>query len=147
MPDLMAVIDGKPVPLRDAAWIFFLACGCPYGACTAQLGDEAFATEDQALREMYPLKRDRDRFYKQGRRLELMSWDRYRAEIDLAAKCPHARSRVNNAARAQAEHSNPPGEPCHCGRPIPAGRVAYCSLTCQLADKDYGPDEVAEAEE
>lgn len=33
---------------------------------------------------------------------------------------------------------------CDCGAPIPAGRKAYCSTTCQLADKDHGPDVEAE---
>lgn len=88
----MAVIDGEPVPLADATWIFFLVCGCPYGAAAAASGGEVLATEEQALRELYPLKRDRDRFRKQGRRVELMSWKRYRAEIDLAARCPHQRA-------------------------------------------------------
>lgn len=92
MPDLMVVIDGQTVPLTNATWIFFLACGCPYGALTAALGDEAFATEEQALREMYPTKRERDRYWKKGYRAELMSWDRYRAEIDLSVRCPHGKA-------------------------------------------------------
>jgi hypothetical protein len=29
---------------------------------------------------------------------------------------------------------------CHCGRPIPADRTAYCSNGCCLADKDHGTD-------
>lgn len=31
-------------------------------------------------------------------------------------------------------------DPCHCGAPIPAGRVAYCSPRCRLADMDHGCD-------
>lgn len=30
--------------------------------------------------------------------------------------------------------------PCHCGAPIPAGRVAYCSPRCRWADDDHGPN-------
>jgi hypothetical protein len=57
----------------------------PGGALTAAFGEEAFATEDQAWREVFPLKRERDKYQRQGYRLELMSWGRYRAEVDLAA--------------------------------------------------------------
>jgi hypothetical protein len=97
MPDLMVVIDDKTVPLTKCVWISFLACGCPFGVLTAAFGDEAFATEEQALREIYPLKRERDRFHKAGRRLELMPWDRYRAEIDLSARCPHTKGATSQA--------------------------------------------------
>lgn len=29
---------------------------------------------------------------------------------------------------------------CDCGARIPAGRVAYCSARCRLADMDHGSD-------
>jgi hypothetical protein len=103
MPELMAVIDGKPVPLTKCVWISFSACGCPFGALTAAFSDEAFATEDQALREIYPLKRDRDRFQKRGDRLELMGWDRYRQEIDLSVRCPHVKGATTQATLDAAE--------------------------------------------
>lgn len=97
MTELMAVLDGKTVPLTNATWIFFTACGCPFGALTAAYGDKAFATEEQALRKMYPTKRERDRFHKRGCRLELMPWDRYRAEIDLSVRCPHTKGETTQA--------------------------------------------------
>jgi hypothetical protein len=34
----------------------------------------------------------------------------------------------------------PDGVPCHCGQPIPATRVAYCTDACRLADMDHGAD-------
>lgn len=30
--------------------------------------------------------------------------------------------------------------PCHCGQPVPADRVAYCSRECRFEDDDHGPD-------
>lgn len=33
-----------------------------------------------------------------------------------------------------------PCPPCHCGRAIPAGAVAYCSITCRFDDDDHGPN-------
>lgn len=92
MPELMVQIDGKAFPLSNCTWITWAPCGCPCGALTAAFGDEAFATADQAWRQHYPLKRDRDKCQRQGYRMELMSWDRYRAEVDLAAKCPHVKA-------------------------------------------------------
>jgi hypothetical protein len=29
---------------------------------------------------------------------------------------------------------------CHCGQPIPAGLVAYCTRACRWADDDHGPN-------
>jgi hypothetical protein len=95
--ELLAVIDGETVPLTKAVWISFAACGCPFGALTAAFGDEAFATEEQALRHIYPTKRERDRHARRGDRLELMSWDRYRAEIDLSVRCPHVKGATTQA--------------------------------------------------
>ncbi|MFE9398604.1 hypothetical protein [Streptomyces flavidovirens] len=89
MPDLMVVIDGQTLPLTKCCWITYAPCGCPVGALTAAWDGEAFATEDQALRQIYPTKRERDRHMKQGYRLELMGWDRYRRDVDLSARCPH----------------------------------------------------------
>ncbi len=97
MPELMVVIDGQTVPLTNAVWISFAACGCPFGALTAAFGDEAFATEEQALREIYPTKRERDRHFKRGHRIELMAWGRYLAEIDLSVRCPHAKGKTTQA--------------------------------------------------
>jgi hypothetical protein len=95
MPELKVEIDGQLHALSNCVWITWAPCGCPCGALTAAYGNEAHATEEQAWREHYPTKRERDRYQRQGYRLELMSWDRYRAEIDLAAKCPHAKAETS----------------------------------------------------
>lgn len=89
MTTLMVQIDDQPVPLTKCVWITWAPCGCPCGALTAAYGDTAHATEGQALAEIFPTKRERNKYTKQGYRVELMGWDRYRAEIDLTAKCPH----------------------------------------------------------
>jgi hypothetical protein len=95
MPELMVEIDGQLLPLTNCTWITWAPCGCPCGALTAAFGDEAFATEQQAWQEQYPLKRERDKYQRQGYRLELMSWERYLAEVDLAAKCPHVKAKTS----------------------------------------------------
>lgn len=91
---LMVDVDGQIRPLSKCTWITWAPCGCPCGALTAAFGDEAFATEDQAWRELFPTKRERDKYQRQGYRLELMSWGRYRAEVDLAKRCPHAKAKT-----------------------------------------------------
>jgi hypothetical protein len=87
MPDLMAVIDGKPVPLDACGWFQRNECGCIISALVAAPSNGNIGSH----------------------------WE-----------C--------------SQHSMPPGEPCACGKPIPAGRKAYCSDACRLADKDHGPD-------
>ncbi|MFD7996883.1 hypothetical protein [Streptomyces mexicanus] len=91
MPELKVEIDGELLALRDCTRITWAPCGCPCGALTAAFGDEAFATEEQAWRECFPAKRERDKYRRQGYRLELMSFARYRREVDLAARCPHVK--------------------------------------------------------
>lgn len=103
MPELKVDIDGELLSLTSCVWITYAPCGCPRGALTAAFGDEAFATEDQAWREQYPLKRDRDKYKRQGYRLELMGWDRYRTEIDLAARCPHVKAHTSQQTLDAAE--------------------------------------------
>ncbi|WP_406325867.1 hypothetical protein OG784_13045 [Streptomyces sp. NBC_01617] len=94
MPELMVEIDGQLRPLSNCTWITWAPCGCPCGALTAAYGDEAHATEQQAWQEIYPTKRERDKYQRRGFRLELMSWDRYLAEVDLAKRCPHVKAKA-----------------------------------------------------
>lgn len=94
MPELKVEIDGATHALTNCVWVTYAPCGCPCGALTAAYGDDAYATEQQALAYIYPTKRERDRHVRQGYRVELMSWDRYRAEVDLAKRCPHAKQQA-----------------------------------------------------
>lgn len=91
MPELLVRIDGNAVPLRDCAWVEYAPCGCAVGVMVAAMSDgsRALPTEDDARRHLDPKKRDRDKAIRQGYRLELMTMTRYRAEIDLAVRCPH----------------------------------------------------------
>ncbi|WP_438479147.1 hypothetical protein [Streptomyces asiaticus] len=66
MPDLLVQIDDKTLPLTNCVWITWAPCGCPCGALTAAYEDDAHATEQQAWQEIYPLKRDRDKYQRQG---------------------------------------------------------------------------------
>ncbi|MFE2497156.1 hypothetical protein [Streptomyces scopuliridis] len=98
MPELMVQIDGQNWPLTNCAWITWAPCGCPVGALTAAWGDEVFGTEEQALRYIFPTKRERERRVRQGYRVELMGWDRYRRDVDLTARCPHVKAKTTQQA-------------------------------------------------
>lgn len=91
MPELLVVIDDKPVPLNDCAWVEYAPCGCAVSVILAAMSDgsRALTTEDHVRHHLDPKKRDRDKAIRQGYRLELMTMDRYRAEVDLAVRCPH----------------------------------------------------------
>ncbi|MER6821623.1 hypothetical protein ABT316_19195 [Streptomyces cellulosae] len=91
MPELKVEIDGELLALGNCVWVTWAPCGCPCGVLTAAFGDEAFATEDQAWQELYPLKRERTKYQRQGYRLELMAFARYRRDVDLTVRCPHVK--------------------------------------------------------
>jgi hypothetical protein len=103
MPELKVEVDGALHALSNCTWITFAPCGCPIGALTAAYGNTAHATEEQAWQQQYPLKRDRDKRQRQGYRLELMSWNRYRAEVDLSVRCPHAKGQTTQQTLDAAE--------------------------------------------
>lgn len=92
--NLSVEIDGKHIPLADCDWVLWAPCGCPAGVTVAQSrgGHIVNATEDAAWREFWERKRDIDRRKRQGYRVELMTHERYSAEVyDLmrAHRCPH----------------------------------------------------------
>ncbi|GAA2107648.1 hypothetical protein [Streptomyces synnematoformans] len=111
MPDLLVRVDGTAVPLSDCVWVMFRPCGCPCGVLTAAYGDIAHATEAQAWHEFFPTKREREKYQRQGLRLELMVFDRYRREIDLAAKCPHGKSATTQQTLDAAAGGQAGGDP------------------------------------
>ena len=137
MPDLMVVIDGVPVPLADCSWVLTLACGHVAKVAIAADSVDVYATEQQIHEEMTPLKRDRAREVAGGFTWELMTFEAYKARYGGpdAWKCRHTRAQRHGKAPLDTAPA------CHCGQPIPAGRKAYCSPGCRLADKDHGPDE------
>jgi hypothetical protein len=92
-------LDGQLVALADCCWIHLRPCGCIAGVLAAAFGDEAFAAKEQALKEMFPLKRDRDRYTKPGWQFELVTFEQYKARFGVDAwKCPHSKAKKEAAS-------------------------------------------------
>lgn len=87
---LMVELEGKTVPLTGCDWVLFKACGCPCGVSVASASE---ADEEAVWKDFYPLRRDRDHARRRGLRFELMTHERYVAEVmprmRLSYKCPH----------------------------------------------------------
>jgi hypothetical protein len=97
---LHAEIDGQMVPLSKCDWVQWARCGCPAGVT---LAGEGFAvTEQDAWKEFYERKRDADRARKSGERMELVTHDRWGAEImpQMMAPCPHRTAEASTATAA-----------------------------------------------
>lgn len=92
-PCLISVqVDGEQVPLDQCDWVLYSPCGCPEGVHLAATGQKVYAAdEDAAWQSMFDTKRERDRAQRQGCRMELMTHERYRAEVApmMTARCPH----------------------------------------------------------
>lgn len=102
---LHAEIGGQMVPLSKCDWVRWAPCGCPTGV---SLVGEGFAvTEEDAWREFYDRKRDADRAQKAGHRMELVTHERWSAEIKplMMAPCPHQAAGESAAAAAGTETS------------------------------------------
>lgn len=97
MPELLIRLNDQTVPLHDCCWVEWAPCGCAVSVVMAAMrdGSRALTTEDAARRQLEPRKRDRDKQIRQGYRLELMTMDRYRAEVDLAIRCPHLKGETS----------------------------------------------------
>jgi hypothetical protein len=92
MPGLSFEIGGRHVPVDDCSWVMWGPCGCPWGAALAGLhGGSRILTEDDAWREFYSLKRERERAQRDGVRMELMTFERWKAEVcdRMKARCGH----------------------------------------------------------
>jgi len=88
-----AVLDsGEKASLRDCEWVFYEPCGCPRGVMSAVILGQPMLDEDTAFREFFDdgykrttlamVKRER----KRGVTAELMTTERYRAEISPAMR-------------------------------------------------------------
>lgn len=110
MPDLMAVIDGTPVPLKDCSWVQTMACGCICTVATAAYDDVAYATEQQIHEHTTPLKKERERDIKRGFTWELITFEQYRARYGVDAwKCKHTlEQRTGKAPLATAANGGDP---------------------------------------
>lgn len=84
---LLIELEGKIVPVADCDWVLYAPCGCPIGLTVAA----AAPTEDPAWESHYPRKRERDARRRDGYRMELMTRDRWAAEVmpAMRAGCQH----------------------------------------------------------
>jgi len=84
---LAALIDGNAYSLAECDWVMWEPCGCPSGVCVAR----AYPSEGDAWKAFYDRKRDRDRAERHGARLELMTHERWGAEVMplMKVRCPH----------------------------------------------------------
>ena len=90
--NLSVEIDGQHVPLDDCSWVLWGKCGCPYGVTLAGTrGGCSIITEDDAWKEFFGRKRDRDKAKREGDRMELMTTARCRAEVldRMKVRCGH----------------------------------------------------------
>ena len=87
---LVELDSGETVSLSLCHYVRFEACGCPSGVVKAGGTFEPVNTEEDAWKEFYPAKRERDRA-KQSLRMVLMTHDRYVADVSpqMAGPCPH----------------------------------------------------------
>jgi len=98
-------LDGKAVPLAGCDWVERAPCGCPVGTATGR----DTASEEDAWRDHYPREADRERAQKQGYRWELMTHDRWSAEVAglMIAGCPHAGPGVKTGAGRVTSRDEP----------------------------------------
>ena len=85
--ELMAVIDGKPVPLNRCSWLWVSPTGCALGAVSA----DAASGDDEAHAHFESVKADRERQLKWGFTMELIALDDFetRARACFTDKCGH----------------------------------------------------------
>ncbi|MEU8839999.1 hypothetical protein AB0D97_12830 [Streptomyces roseus] len=99
MSTLLVQIEGQTLPLANCVWVEYQPCGCPCSVMNADWGDGmVYATEEQARREMYPLKRERDKSIKQGFALKLVTFAYYREAVNLTATCGQCRPQQAGAS-------------------------------------------------
>ncbi|ADD40063.1 hypothetical protein [Stackebrandtia nassauensis] len=93
MPEQRVRIDGADVALGECEWVLWASCGCPNGCALADKhGGTPLVTEELAWRAFYTTRRDVEDHKKRGFRLELMTRDRWSAEVYplmLRPDCPH----------------------------------------------------------
>jgi len=89
---IVAEIDGKHVPLEECSWVMWGPCGCPWGVTMAgERGSYQVITEEDAWKQFYDRKRERDLARKCGTRMELMTFARWKAEVSerMQTVCTH----------------------------------------------------------
>jgi hypothetical protein len=80
--NLSVEIDGKPVPLDECNWVMWGPCGCPWGVTMCGVHRSyRVITEDDAWKQFYDRKKERDIARRCGTRMELMTFERWKAEV------------------------------------------------------------------
>lgn len=99
-PTITVELNGQHVPLTECCWIQRATCGCVVTVSTAAVpGGRVLATAEQAHANSVPSKRERNRDIKEGLTWELITFDRYRAEIGRNWECPeHVRTAAASTA-------------------------------------------------
>jgi len=90
LPDVEAQA-GPLVTLTACDWVLWSPCGCPRAVTLAQYGDTVLTTADKAWEELTPDDAERDSERRFGYRIELVTHERYSAEIydQMRGPCPH----------------------------------------------------------
>ena len=85
--DLFAKIGDEHVSLTKCDWVLWGPCGCPFGVTVARYA----VTEDAAWKSFYETKREIAKAVRRGDHMELMTHDRYCAEVAdrMRGRCPH----------------------------------------------------------
>jgi hypothetical protein len=98
MTDLLVTLDtGQTVPLVECDWVFYMACGCPFGCTMAVIGGEVLYDEPTTWRSFFhdEYKRTTDaeiaRRRKAGVTAKLVHREQLRADVMpyLRTGCPH----------------------------------------------------------
>jgi hypothetical protein len=100
-------------------------CGCIVSATVAVVGPRVIATAEQAEKDLFPNSRSRAKNEREGRAWDLITMAHYRQDI---------------GAKWSAASTPPRPTQLRMRCPDPAGRTAYCSARCRLADMDHGSD-------
>src|ERR1700733_13396197 len=98
MTGLLVTLDtGQTVPLVECDWVFYMACGCPFGCTMAVIGDDVLYDEPTAWRSFYHTgyKRTTDAEIpprkKDSRRAKLVHREQMKVDVMpfLLTGCPH----------------------------------------------------------
>ena len=94
--NLLAEIDGIAVPLAKCDWVLWGPCGCPFGVTVGATptGSIVQPQEEDAWKAFYDYKREIVRARRDGCRVELMTHERYCAEVlpGMRTGCPHGKA-------------------------------------------------------
>ena len=74
---LRVEVDGKTVPIDECNWAIYRPCGCLRGVLMA----EGFPTEEGAWKQFFDKKKAREQARKQGVKIELVTHERWKAEL------------------------------------------------------------------